>query len=140
MAKRTIQQTAVWATVVIILAAGWYYWSRPPKEIIEPPVWDDPPTIDPVFAENTAQSLYDAMQGIGTDEEALRSIYDSLVALNLNPIDLWMIWEDFDSIVAAQSSYSDNLGGWLNSELSSTGDDGTLLNDYRVLFAPIAAF
>ena len=137
MTKRTTQQTAIWAGVVIVLAIGLYYWYREPADTLLLPEGIDP-IIDDSYAQATAQSLFDAMNQPGTDEESLEYIYNEL--LDKNDADLVLIWNAFGSpkyffTGEAYLGSNQNLGGWLNAEIS-----GDLLEKYRLLFINVAPF
>lgn len=138
MANRTTKQTGIWAGVVIALAIGVYYWFRTPMVSVPMPVGIEP-TIDGVYSQATAQSLYDAMNQAGTDEDSLEAIYNEL--LDKNTADLTLIWNDFGDpkyFGFGESTYlgqEQNLGGWLNAEIS-----GDLLENYRLLFINVSAF
>ena len=142
MAKRTTQQTTIWAGVVIALGIGVYYWFRTPEEQPSAANTDPhlpPPNITQNFADETALSLLAAMDNLGTDEAALENILDELVLLNTN--DKIMIWNSFGTPLymwGMQGAYvgtPTNLGGWLSGELS-----GQLLEDYREVFSNVAIF
>jgi hypothetical protein len=142
MAKRTTQQTTIWAGVVLALGIGIYYWFRSDDELpsstqTDPNLPDA--TITQNFADETAQSLLNAMDTFGTDEESLEEILTQLVSLNTN--DLIMIWNSFGTplyLWGTQGAYigqPTNLGGWLTAELS-----GELLDEYRLVFINVASF
>lgn len=138
MAKRNTQQTAIWAGVVIVLAIGLYYWYREPADTLLLPEGIEP-TIDESYAQATAQSLLDSMNQVGVDTDSLENIYNEL--LDKNDSDLVLIWNAFGSpqyFWSGEATYlgaPQNLGGWLNAEIS-----GDLLENYRLLFINVAPF
>ena len=112
MAKRTTQQTLIWAGVVV--GSGYLIWRwlfkdtlpelAPPEECT---IADGIPVLDDDTAKIEADTIYIYMQNIGTEEEEIISILN-----NYNCCDLQSIWYQFGDRYYFLTGWVDNQPDW----------------------------
>lgn len=112
MAKRTTEQTLIWATVVV--GSGYLIWRWLFKDTLpelEPPaectISDGIPVLDDDTAKIEADTLYAWMQNLGSEEE---EIISTLAMYNC--CDLQSIWYQFGYRYYLLYGWIDNQPDW----------------------------